>query len=142
MDELPHALQLWDNDARTSLPTFLFAWLVFMMSTYLASLFFVRHESGARWVIGGVIVSHALVVLLELGDLATMRKGLVSLTHVIGWTPALFVVARELPRTSTATWYGVWCRVLVPVMGLALVFDYRDAAAYLYQWLAGHPVFS
>ena len=140
--ELPHALQLWDNAARTSLPTFLYAWLGFMLLTYLASIFFVRRERGARWVLAGVLASHALVAVLELGGLATLRKGLVSLTHVLCWTPALVVIVRELPATSRATRYGLWCRLLVAVMALALVFDYRDSAMYLYYWFTGHPVFS
>ncbi len=142
MEELPHALQLWNNEARTSLPPLLYVWLAFMISTYLASLFFVRRESGARWVIAGLLASHALVAVLELGGLATMRKGLVSLTHVLAWTPALVVVARGLAKNSVQSWYGVWCRTLVAVMTIALIFAYRDAGAYLYYWARGHPVFS
>jgi hypothetical protein len=113
-----------------------------MMATYLASLFFVRSERGARWVIAGVIVSHALVVVIEAGELATMRKGLVSLTHMIGWTPALVVVARGLPQTPARTLYGKWCRLLVGVMAIALLLDARDTGMYLYYWATGHPVFS
>ena len=142
MEALPHALQLWNNEARTSLPPFLYVWLAFMVSTYLGSLFFARRERGARWVLGGVIASHVLVAVIELGGLATMRKGLVSLTHVLAWTPALVAVARGLPATSLDSRYGRWCRLLVAVMTIALVFDYRDAAAYLYYWIRGHPAFS
>lgn len=142
MEELPHALQLWNNDVRTSLPAALYVWLTFMILTYLASLFFVRRERGARWVIVGVIASHSLVAVLELGEFATMRKGLVSLTHVLCWTPALVAVARGLAATSRETRYGVWCRLLVAVMTIALIFDARDAGMYLYYWITGHPVFS
>ena len=123
------------------MPAWLYAWLFFMMATYLASLLFVRQHAAARWVFAGVVASHAMVAAIEFGELAVLRKGLVSLTHVLGWTPALVVMLRELARVPGDTRYGIWCRVLVPVMAIALVFDYRDAGMYLYYWWSDHPAF-
>ena len=138
---LPHALEIWDNAARLGLPLWLKAWLGLLAMTFLASLAFVRHHVPARWAAGGFLVSHLLVVAIELGELATVRTGLVSLTHVVGWTPAFVVLLRSLPESSARTAYGTWCRAMLGIIGVALVFDLRDAGAYLYHLATGHPAF-
>ena len=60
-------------------------------------------------------------------------------SHVLGWTLALIALARDLPATRPRSRYGIWCRLMLFVIGVALVFDVRDGAMYLYPWLAGHP---
>lgn len=135
---VPHSLETWDNAARTSMPIWLTAWLGFLLLSFLASLFFVRHHPAARVVAIGFAVSHVLVIGIEASEVTRLTKGLVSLTHTIGWTPALFVMLRELGRTETMTRYGWWCRQILFVLVVALVFDYRDAAMYLYYQFTGH----
>ena len=136
---VPHSLELWNNAARTSLPGWLVAWLAGMVATFLASVFFVRRHVPARWVLGGFLASHALVAVLELGGLATMRTGLVSVTHVLGWTPAGIAVLRAIPGSDPGSAFGRWCRLLALVIAIAFVFDVRDAALYLYYLGTGHP---
>jgi len=136
---LPHALEIWDNAARLGLPAPLKVWLGLLVLSFLASLFFVRRHRAARWVAGGFMFSHLLVVLIEVADLVTLRTGLVSVTHVLGWTPALVAVVRDLPRAPVRSRYGAWCRVIVFFIGASLIFDVRDAVMYFYYQLAGHP---
>ena len=142
MDSLPHALQLWDNAARLSLPWWLYIWLGLLLVTFLASLLFVRNHPAARWALAGFAVSHSLVIGLEALDVAVMRKGLVSITHIIGWTPALIALVRTIPKTEWGTPFGVWCRALTFIIAVSLVFDVRDAIAYLTYFAQGHPVFA
>ncbi len=137
--ELPHALQVWDNAARLGLPLWLKAWLGLLALTFLASLAFVRHHVPARVAAAGFAASHALVIAIEQGGVTTLRTGLVSVTHVIGWTPVLVALVRAAPASDPRTAYGVWCRMLLAIVAIALVFDYRDAVAFLYHQATGHP---
>jgi hypothetical protein len=136
-EPLPHSLQIWDNAARAAIPTPLKIWLAFLALTFAASLFFVRRHPAARWAAGGFVLSHLVVAAIEFAT--DVRVGAVSLAHVICWTPALVMLARELPVTSTETRYGLWCRVLLGVIALAFVFDLRDAGMFLYYRITGHP---
>ena len=43
-ENLPHALEIWDNAARLALPIWLKAWLGLLAVTFLSSAFFVRHD--------------------------------------------------------------------------------------------------
>ncbi len=47
-EDLPHALELWDNAARLATPLPLKIWLAFLALTFLSSLFFVRRKPVAR----------------------------------------------------------------------------------------------
>jgi hypothetical protein len=136
---LPHSLEVWDNAARTSLPVWLMAWLGLLVVTFLGSLAFVRHHVAARWVLGGFVLSHGIVAIIEGGGLATMRNGLVSVTHVLGWTLSAVALIGALPSTDPRTPYGFWCRALLAIIAIAFVFDVRDAALYLYYQGVGHP---
>ena len=138
---LPHALELWDNAARSSLPIWLYAWLGLLVLAFVGSLFFVREHRAARWALVGFATSHLLVVGIEMLDLAVMRKGLVSVTHVIGWAPVLFVLIRALQNAPARSAYGMWCRALGFIIAVSLIFDLRDAVMYLYYALTGHAVF-
>ncbi len=135
---VPHSLETWDNAARLGLPIWLKGWLGFLAITFLGSLLFVRRQRAARIVAVGFAVSHVLVIGIEALEITRLTTGLVSLTHAIGWTPALFVMVRELGRTEAMTRYGWWCRQMLFVLVVALSFDYRDATMYLYYQLTGH----
>jgi hypothetical protein len=136
---IPHSLELWDNAARLALPVFLKGWLFFLAATFLASLAFVRRHPPARWAIAGFAASHLVLVVIGAAELATIRTGLVSLAHSVCWAPVLVVLILALPGTPPRSAYGIWCRMLIAIIAIALVFDVRDAAMYLYYQWAGHP---
>lgn len=139
LEALPHSLQIWDNAARVAISTPLKLWLAFLGLTFASSLFFVRRHPAARWAAGGFVLSHAVVAVIEFGGMTDVRIGVVSLAHVVCWTPALVMLARELRATSIETRYGLWCRVLLAVIAVAFVFDLRDAGMFLYYRITGHP---
>ena len=72
-------------------------------------------------------------------SLATIRKGLVSLCHVIAWAPAGVVILRDLKPSDPRTPYGIWVRAILLVIGVSMIFDVRDTAAYLYFAASSHP---
>ncbi len=141
-DALPHSLELWDNAARLALPLWLKAWLGLLTLTFAASFLFVRRHAAARWALLGFAVSHIIVVVLQAGGLATMRTGLVSLSHVMGWSPVLVILVREVADAPARSAYRVWCWMLLSIIGVSLIFDLRDAAMYLSYLATGHPVFA
>lgn len=130
--ELPTAIQPWDNKARLSLSPGLYVWLAFLVATCLASLFFVRDHVPPRWMIVGFISSHVLVVVIGNTNWVDLRKGLVSLTHVVCWSPGLVVVFVDLIQRGFDGIYSVWALFLVLVVSISLAFDLRDSGRYLH----------
>lgn len=139
MTELPFALELWDNAARASLPWWLYLWLGFLVLTFLTSIVFVRRHPAARWALGGFVASHVLVVVIEASDLAVVRRGLVSLLHVLCWAPALLPLVAAARAATDEPRFRAWCWTLVGVIAVAFVFDLRDGISYLYHLASGHP---
>lgn len=142
---IPKALWPWDNQARLSLPPVLAVWLLLLVSTVLASLCFVRFSFAAVCVISGFIVSHIFVFAFSVHPGVKLRRGLVSLLHVICWSPGLVVVAGEVyqwfthPGAFTADMgtgffenlYPYWLGAYALLALVSLFFDLRDSARYL-----------
>lgn len=51
--------------------------------------------------------------------------------HCIFWTPATVLFARKTRTTPLATPFGAWRGVVIGTAVFSLVFDYRDAVAFL-----------
>ena len=133
----PNALLLWNNHSRLSLPPLLATWLAFLVIVCLASVFFVRDFTAARWVLGGFVVSHAIVFLLPAVATFTMRRGFVSLMHVLCWTPGLIATIFETPGRQSSVAYEWWSYALIAVISISFIFDIRDACTYLYYLAKG-----
>jgi hypothetical protein len=127
----PNALLIWDNKARLSLPPLLAIWLAFLVVVCLASIFFVRDSSAARWVLGGLAVSHLVVFLLPAVTTFTMRRGFVSLMHVVCWTPGLIATIADVQGRQNHAIYEVWSYALIAVVSISFLFGARDACTYL-----------
>lgn len=137
-EPLPHALQIWDNAARLALPLWLKAWLGALAVTSLSSAFFWRRGTAPRVALGGFVASHLLLVVLGLAGF-TIRTGLVSLAHVLCWAAIPFALWPVVRSSATGEPYGLWARALLFLIGVSLVFDVRDAVAFLYFHATGHP---
>lgn len=124
------ALELWNNEARLSLPTWLAVWLGFLALTFVASILFAWRYPAARWVLAGFIGSHVAVVLIESTDGMVLRAGLVSLLHVIFWTPGLIALIAYRDAIKPPTPYGIWASALLFVYAVAFIFDIRDAIVW------------
>ncbi|MEK6237068.1 MAG: hypothetical protein N2C14_20355 [Planctomycetales bacterium] len=138
-ESLPSALLVWDNSARTSLPLGLRIWLGFLVLTILSSVFFAWDRVPPRWVLGGFILSHVVVFFLSVREHFTLRRGVVSITHVVCWSPGWVAVIMDLFARGLGDAYGGWSLVLVLVIAVSFLFDLRDAGTYL-QWLAAGKV--
>jgi hypothetical protein len=131
----PNAMLVWNNQARLSLPRGLAVWLGFLVVVCLGSGWFVREFAAARWVLGGFVVSHGVVFLLPVVTRFTMRRGFVSLMHVVCWSPGMIATIADAEGRQADAVYAGWSYVLIAVVSISFVFDLRDAGTYLY-WLA------
>lgn len=130
--KLPHALQLWNNKARFSLPLSLKIWLTLLVLTFLSSIAFIGNYYPPRWVIGGFILSHLIVFLWPIATTIPLRIGIVSLAHVICWSPGYVLTIVEVLQGSARGNYQIWSFIAIAVISIAFIFDLRDSGRYLY----------
>jgi hypothetical protein len=131
-EQLPHSLQIWNNKARLALPLPLKIWLTILVLTFLSSIGFVSQHSPPRWIIGGFILSHLLVFLWPIVTTITLRIGIVSLAHVICWSPGYILTMIEIWQGSAKGNYQIWSWAIIATISIAFIFDLRDSANYIY----------
>ncbi len=136
-EPLPHSLRVWDNKARLSLPLGLKVWLAVLVATFLSSAVFVPDHHPARWILGGFIASHLLVIALSVSKNFTLRIGIVSLTHVACWTPGLVRAIVDVQGRGLSTSYGLWLYAIIIVVAISFLFDLKDAGNYIRHFAAG-----
>ena len=130
-DQLPKALWVWDNHARLSLTAGMLVWLGGLVVVVLCSGFFVDKHMPSRWVLGGFVVSHLVVFGLGAAKSFTVRRGFVSLMHVLCWSPGFVAVILDRDGRQESLLYEYWSWVLVAVLVVSLAFDLRDSFTYL-----------
>ena len=86
------ALEVFDAQARASLPPALKIWLMLLLGTFAASIIFVWKKPVARWAFGGL-----LAAMLAGGPVFSalgwpMLGGGIALWHLVCWTPVLVVL--------------------------------------------------
>lgn len=128
-------LSVWDNSARLALPPGLKLWLLLLLGTALGSIFFLRPHVPARWILGGVILSHALIWSLDLLDLLVIRKGMVSLAHAFFWGPGFMILLLDREGRQEDKRYRYWSYGLLPALFVALIFDIRDSIVFVLSHL-------
>ena len=132
---VPQALWIWDNESRRSLTPGILAWLFFLVGTVVAALPF-RDSPAARWLFGGFVISH--VVVFGLGIVgATVRRGLVSLTHLVFWGPGWLMLLQARMSVESHSLFALWSSVCILIVGVSFLFDARDSAVYLFASLTG-----
>lgn len=107
-------------------PTWLVAWVGWLMLVNTASVIFVR-QVPARWVLAAWIGNALTMTALHVEFGFTRILGL---SHVIWWTPLLIYLWRaQALRTLTGP-ARHWLLALVLSNGVSLVVDYVDVARY------------
>ena len=134
---LPYTLRVWNNAARLSLPWKLKLWLAFLLATFLGSAAFVVTYNAPRWVLGGFIASHLIVFCLSAWPKFVLRIGMVSLLHVLCWTPGYVLMLADRQGQLTNLPYTIWSHAIIIVISIAFIFDLRDACSYLRYAIQG-----
>jgi len=107
-------------------------WIRWMITIGLTSAVFSISHTDARWVLAAFVANHTVAIGTGMSGLLPMGDGLINLTHVVFWTPAVIVLARSLTSVNRGSVYGVWHHLALATMVISLVFDYRDAIKYLF----------
>ena len=58
--------------------------------------------------------------------LFTMRRGIVSLTHVVCWSPGLVATIADAVGQTPNGPYEIWCLLLIVAVSISFIFDLRD----------------
>ncbi|NND00271.1 MAG: hypothetical protein HKN85_08825 [Gammaproteobacteria bacterium] len=125
------ALQVFDDAAMQSLPPWLKVWLVILLTSFAAGLFFVWNHPIARWVVGGLIATMVVVEGLAPALGIPVVSGFLSLCHLAFWSPGLYLLLRERPFLGKITAFSIWSGIMTAVILFSFVFDIRDALIYL-----------
>lgn len=125
------ALDIWDPAARDALPGHVKIWLILMMLNNLAAIAFLKNHTSARWVFGGFVISHLLVLVGFWKTGTPILAGQVSLFHIIFWTPGIYMLWRKREEMKWFTPYAVWaCLAIIFYLG-SMTVDIKDAAIFL-----------
>lgn len=130
------ATEEWDAAARAALPLHIKVWLGAMMLTNVAAIGFLKNHVAARWVFGGFVVSHGLVMVMwAMGQ--TVLAGQVSLFHILFWTPGAIMLLRRRSEIQYPSAYAIWATLsLIFYLG-SMVVDVRDATFFIQHALVG-----
>lgn len=124
------ALDLFDEEMTTT-PAWVRYWMMFMGLSFIAGLLFVWKHPVARWVVGGMILSVIAGNLITPALGLTKLNGLISLLHIVFWSPALYLLLKQRPFMGKPSAYSIWAGLITAVILFSFIFDIRDAAIYL-----------
>ena len=127
----PHTV--WTPEARSAMPAWVQGWIPFMFVVFGSGLAFVRKHPEAWWMVGAFALSH-LASGLEMMILGTGRLtvGMIAINHCLFWTPAAFCFLARTCGTPFGSPFGIWRATVFATAAFSLVFDYRDAWAFLF----------
>lgn len=123
---------VWNSAAREALPSWVQVWIYSMFLIFGAGLAFVRKHPSAWWMVGAFAASHLGSGLerILLGP-ERLTVGMIAINHCIFWTPAAVCFVATTRETPLTTPFGTWRVAVIGAAVFSLLFDYRDAAAYL-----------
>jgi len=125
------ALETWDAAARDALPKSIKIWLVLMMINNVAAIAFLKNHVAARWVFGGFLISHLIVILGFWKTGTPILAGQVSLFHFLFWTPGIYMLWRKRSEIKWITPYAVWASLVVIFYLGSMTIDIKDSLVYL-----------
>ena len=130
-----NALQVFDQHGMKNTPTWVMAWIAFMMSTFLFGLIFIRQHVIARWVVGGLFMGIIVGLIADKVFDVPPLSGFIALLHVIFWSPGLYLLMSKRPFMQAGSAYSRWCAVITAVILFSFLFDIKDASIYLMHLL-------
>ena len=125
------AMQLFDDEGMANTPQWVMAWIYFMLASFLASLFFVKNHSEARWVAACFFIGAGILVVSTRILGVPQLSGFIALIHILAWTPALAILIKRRPFLKGFSPYSIWTGVMTFVISFSFVFDIRDASIFL-----------
>ena len=105
-----------------------------MAGCFLASVFFIRRHSEARWVFGAFVTGAVVSIVSTRVFGIPLLSGYIALIHVVCWTPALIVLLTRRPFLKDKSVFAKWSGLMTFVIIFSFVFDIRDAAIFLVNY--------
>ncbi len=125
------ALEIWDAEARADVPQWIRIWLRIMQLTFIAGIIFVWNRIEARWAVGGFVAVFATAVLSQTLTNLVPLSGFIALTHLVFWSPVLYLLLTRRPFLRERSVYAIWTAVLTVVLLVTFMFDVPSAVIYL-----------
>ena len=126
-----YALQIFE---RREAPQNLKIWIFVSIAWILFGLFFALHHPIARWVVGcwAAGVMSLITANFIFKSILFRLSGFLALTHVVFWSPALYVLLTERPfLTLDMTPYSIWSGGVTAIFLFSFIFDIPYSFTYL-----------
>ena len=109
-------------------------WIFASIAWIVCGLFFAWQHSIARWVVGcwatGVVSLVATNFIFK--SVLLRLSGFLALTHVIFWSPGLYMLLTERPfLASNVTPYSIWSGGVTAIFLFSYIFDIPYSFVYL-----------
>ena len=127
------ALDVFDGAGMALLPTWGFIWLLGLVATFAAGLFFVWRRPVARVAVAGFLLSMVVTPLLFRTLGLPFLGGAIAIGHLLFWTPALVLLLANRPflDADENVLFRLWTAAMTFVILFSFVFDARDAWTYI-----------
>lgn len=121
-------------------PPWLQIWLFVGIAVNAASILFIWKRPEARWVFLGFIVAG---VWMEAHKQLFGHDRLMSLGHLVGWTPFVIYLIVRLPKIDRSGLFGIWINALLLLDSVYLVLDANEVVQYFQgdkypAWMIGY----
>jgi len=135
IDHGHHAMHLFDKQGFDNSPLWVRLWIVCMVTSFLAGLFFVKNHVIARWVVGGFFAG--MIFTPVVGSVLGIPgySGLIAIAHLIFWTPALYKLLTQRPFLGQRSAFSIWSGLITAVICFSFIFDIRDTFIFLTHML-------
>ena len=148
---LPKACWIWDNKSRKEFilqSPFIGIFLFTLLGTaHYGAIRFAGdslHSSAAPvYILIGVYIEHAVVILNGIFDWFTNRRGIVGLLHLMFWGPGYLLLVNDILQTFLASSptssstsssmqpYEIWSYIMFGLLSFSFIFDLRDGITVL-----------
>lgn len=127
------ANELTITEAWPLLPAWVKIWSVWLFIVTLLSLVFIKQKPHGKWIAALLLSLFAVIIVInQFFDPGVLTIGLLSVLHVVFWTPVVIILTRSVSELEHKTLYGAWSIVLMISLWISLLFDYQAAAKWLF----------
>lgn len=132
---MEHEAPLTLGEAMATEPNWLQAWVLVLVVTHLAAVFFVAYRKEGKWlvhyeslaIVASFMASGAFMNWLY-GQVGYVR--LLGLAHLVFWTPAFVWILTRRKAIGFDSLFGKYIAVYLVVAGVSLGIDLVDVIRY------------
>ena len=134
------------GDAIATEPAWLQGWVMLLIATHLAAIFFIVARKDGRWLVQSepIVIVASFVLAGFFMSWLYQQAGyvrLLGLAHLVFWTPAYIWILTRRKAIAYQSLFGKYLFLYLVVAGTSLVIDTVDVFRYLlgdgellYRW--------